>query len=71
MWRVHLVGSIKWLDNRPFDRHDYDELTHAAAVVPGAGDDTPRVAVSRVGAAPGLPLDRAWRPDDLLAVWAG
>ncbi|PZG21774.1 ATP-binding protein [Nonomuraea aridisoli] len=69
--RVHFVGFIKWLDNRPFDRHDYDQLVRAAAVVPGTSDDTPRIAVTRAGAAPDLPLDQVWRPDDLLAAWAG
>ncbi|WP_207755685.1 DUF234 domain-containing protein [Nonomuraea cypriaca] len=67
---VHFVGSIKWLDGRPFDRHDYDELVRGATFVPGTTAATPTVAVSRAGAAPGLPLDQLWGPDDLLAAWA-
>ncbi|MGI5285362.1 ATP-binding protein [Nonomuraea polychroma] len=67
---IHFVGSIKWLDNRPFDRHDYDELTRNAHFVPGTAVDTPLIAVSRAGAAAGLPLDQVWGPEDLLAVWA-
>ncbi|GAA3542720.1 ATP-binding protein [Nonomuraea rosea] len=67
--RVHFAGSIKWLDHRPFDRHDYDALTRGAAHVPGVTGDTPKVAVSRAGTEPGLPLDQVWRPQDLLDVW--
>lgn len=69
--RVHFVGSIKWLDARPFDRHDYDELVHGSVAVPGATTDTPKVAVSRAGFEPGLPLAARWTPDDLLAAWKG
>lgn len=66
---IHFVGSIKWLDARPFDWHDYDELVRGAASVPGAADRTPKVAVSRPGVESGLPLAAAWGPDDLLAAW--
>ncbi|MEV0613350.1 DUF234 domain-containing protein [Nonomuraea sp. NPDC050404] len=64
--QIQFVGSIKWLDNRPFDRHDYDELVRGSAFVPGAGTGTPRIAVSRAGAEPGLPLDGLWGPEDLI-----
>lgn len=64
--QVHFVGSIKWLENRPFDRHDYDELVRGAALVPGTTLDTPRIAVSRAGAERGLPLAGLWRPEDLV-----
>ncbi|MEO3890609.1 DUF234 domain-containing protein [Nonomuraea sp. B5E05] len=67
--RVHFTGSIKWLDNRPFDRHDYDELARGATFVPGVTADTPKVAVSKAGTAPGLALDQVWGPDDLVEVW--
>lgn len=66
---VDFVGSVKWLDARPFDRHDYDELVRGAPSVPGVAHDTPKVAVSRAGVEPGLPLTAAWGPDDLLAAW--
>ncbi|SDJ98520.1 ATP-binding protein [Nonomuraea jiangxiensis] len=66
---IHFVGSIKWLDNRPFDRHDYDELARGAAFVPGTSAATPRIAVSRAGVEPGLPLEQLWGPEDLLAAW--
>jgi hypothetical protein len=67
---IHFIGSIKWLDNRPFDRHDYDELARNARFVPGATADTPLVAVTRAGAVPDLPLDQVWHPEDLVAAWA-
>ncbi|MEU8380572.1 ATP-binding protein [Streptosporangium sp. NPDC048865] len=67
--RIHFVGSIKWLDARPFDRHDYDALVQGSAAVPGVTTDTPKVAVSRAGFEPGLPLAAAWTPEDLLAAW--
>ncbi|MEU9884807.1 DUF234 domain-containing protein [Sphaerisporangium sp. NPDC051011] len=64
--RIQFVGSIKWLDARPFDRRDYDELARGAGFVPGTTSDTPLVAVSRAGFEPGLPLSAAWTPEDLL-----
>ncbi|GAA2839617.1 hypothetical protein [Nonomuraea rubra] len=66
---IYFVGSIEWLDNRPFDRHDYDELVRDAPFVPGAALDTPKIAASRAGAEPGLSLDGLWRPEDLIAAW--
>ena len=66
--RIGLVGSIKWHDTAPFDRHDYDTLVRAASAVPG-GDGAGPVAVSRTGVVPGLPLARVWGPDDILAAW--
>ncbi|GAA2910534.1 hypothetical protein GCM10010517_77000 [Streptosporangium fragile] len=69
--RVHFTGSVKWLDARPFDRHDYDELVRGSVAVPGATADTPKVAVSRAGFEPGLPLAARWTPEDLLAAWRG
>ncbi|MGC5010825.1 ATP-binding protein [Streptosporangium sp. DT93] len=67
--RIHFVGSIKWLDTRPFDRRDYDDLVQGSAAVPGVTVDTPKVAVSRAGFESGLPLAAAWTPEDLLAAW--
>nr|WP_262380236.1 DUF234 domain-containing protein [Nonomuraea sp. PA05] len=68
---VHFVGSIKWLDNRPFDRHDYDQLVRDSAFVPGTTAATARIAVSRAGVEAGLPLSGLWRPEDLMAAWTG
>ncbi|GII78464.1 ArsR family transcriptional regulator [Sphaerisporangium rufum] len=69
--RIQFVGSIKWLDARPFDRHDYDELVRGAAAVPGWVPDTPVVAVSRAGVEAGLPLAASWGPAELLTARGG
>jgi len=65
--RISLVGSIKWLDSRPFDTHDLARLATHRSRLPGAEPTTPLLAVSRSGtAADGvLPLG----PADLLAAW--
>ncbi len=66
---VHFLGSIKWLENQAFDRRDYDGLARGVLAVPGAGPDTPLVAVSRCGVADGLPLAARWGPEDLVRAW--
>lgn len=60
------VGSIKWLEQSPFDRHDLAALhRHRAALT---GEPVPVVAVSRGGVdCPGL--DAAYGPGDLLTAW--
>ncbi|NEW40082.1 ATP-binding protein [Nocardia cyriacigeorgica] len=66
---VHFLGSIKWLEDRPFDRHDYDALARAVLSVPGTGTRTPLVAVSRSGAEADLPLATVWGPEELVDAW--
>ncbi|WP_245720149.1 ATP-binding protein [Nocardia uniformis] len=63
---VHFIGSIKWLEDRPFDRHDYDALARGVLAVPGTQFDTPLVAVSRSGVDGDLPITAHWGPEDLL-----
>jgi hypothetical protein len=60
------VGSIKWLEQSPFDRHDLAVLhRHRAALT---GEPVPVVAVSRGGVdCPGL--DAVYGPADLLTAW--
>ena len=67
--QVHFVGSIKWLENQPFGRHEYDALVRDMLAVPGADPDTPRVVVSRCGVSDGLPLTAHWGPEDLVRAW--
>ncbi|MFJ8785649.1 ATP-binding protein [Streptomyces sp. NPDC102476] len=67
--QVHFVGSIKWLENQPFGRHEYDALVRDMLAVPGTDPDTPCVAVSRCGVADGLPLTAHWGPEDLVRAW--
>jgi hypothetical protein len=64
---ITLVGSIKWLDDRPFDTRDLGELVHHRDQVPGASAETALLVVSRTGATvEGVPV---LTPDDLLAAW--
>lgn len=67
--QTHFVGSIKWLDDQPFDHRDHANLSRALMAVPGATPDTPLIAVSRDGAVPHLLLAAVWTPDDLLNAW--
>lgn len=67
--KVYFLGSIKWLEKRPFDRHDYDDLVRDMLAVPGADYRTPLVAVSRSGHDRGLPLAASWGPEDLIRAW--
>jgi AAA+ ATPase superfamily predicted ATPase len=66
---VHFVGSIKWLESKPFGGREHQALARDMLVVPGAGPDTPLVAVSRCGVEGGLPLAAHWGPDDLVRAW--
>ena len=61
------VGSVKWLENRPFDAHDLARLIVHRSRLPGADDSTPLVAVSRGGSTVDGVIP--FGPDDLLAAW--
>ncbi|WP_217697484.1 DUF234 domain-containing protein [Nocardia donostiensis] len=63
---VHFLGSVKWLEDRLFDRHDYDALAREVLAVPGVDTHTPLVAVARAGVEQGLPLTAQWGPEDLV-----
>ncbi|WP_197700178.1 hypothetical protein [Micromonospora echinaurantiaca] len=65
--RITFVGSVKWLEQRPFDPHDLGRLLRHRAQLPGAADDVALVAVSRSGAtAAGV---RVLSPEDLLVAY--
>jgi hypothetical protein len=65
--KITLVGSIKWLENKPFDGHDLTQLIIHRNQLPGADDTTPLLAVTRSGAATsGISV---LGPDELLAAW--
>jgi AAA+ ATPase superfamily predicted ATPase len=66
--RVTFVGSVKWLENRPFDHRDLARLHHHRGQLPGATDHTPLVAVSRAGCA--VDGVTAIAPEDLLQAWS-
>ncbi|WP_322779693.1 ATP-binding protein [Frankia sp. Cas4] len=67
--KVHFLGSIKWLENQPFGRRDYDSLVRDMLAVPGAEPGTPLIAVSRRGIADNVPLAAHWGPADLVRAW--
>ncbi|MEU5873336.1 DUF234 domain-containing protein [Glycomyces sp. NPDC047369] len=65
--RVTAVGSIKWLERKPFDQRDFAALIAHRAQLPGADEDTPMIAVARSGGdVGGL---RCIGPDELLDAW--
>ncbi len=66
--RVDFVGSVKWRKNASFDADDLNALRHHATSVPGAGEITLRVGVSRSGFDV-AGLDVALSPVDLLATY--
>lgn len=65
--KVTLVGSIKWLENKPFDARDLSRLIIHRSQLPGADDTTPLLAVSRSGCTADV---THLSPEDLLAAWA-
>ncbi len=67
--RVHFLGSVKWSENQPFGRREYEAMVRDVPAVPGADEDTRLVAVSRSGVATDLPLAAHWGPDDLVRAW--
>ncbi|MBA3490121.1 MAG: AAA family ATPase [Longispora sp.] len=66
---IGFLGSIKWLENQPFGRREYDSLVRDMLAVPGADTATPLVAVSRCSVDDDLPLAAHWGPEDLLRAW--
>ncbi|KUJ70098.1 ATPase [Streptomyces albus subsp. albus] len=63
---LFFVGSVKWLETSPFDRHDLATLQrHRAALTPAP---VPLVAVSRSGT-DCAGLDAAYGPADLIEAW--
>ncbi|WP_182606773.1 ATP-binding protein [Streptomyces alkaliphilus] len=65
--RLTAVGSIKWLENRPFDGRDLARLIVHRSRLPGADEDTPLYAVARAGVT--VEGVTALGPDDLLTAW--
>ncbi|MCZ4125999.1 ATP-binding protein [Streptomyces sp. H39-S7] len=65
--RITAVGSVKWLENRPFDAHDLAQLVVHRSQLPGADTSTPLIAVARSG----VSVDgvQAVGPEDLITAW--
>jgi AAA+ ATPase superfamily predicted ATPase len=66
--RISFAGSIKWLENKPFDHRDLSRLITHRSQLPGADDDTPLLAVARSGCTAEGVLSLT--PEDLLEAWA-
>ncbi len=64
--RLLFVGSVKWQDNVPFDRHDEAALIRHRSEL--TDDLIPLVAVSR-SAIDSRAADARYRPEDLLQAW--
>jgi DNA-binding transcriptional ArsR family regulator len=60
------LGSIKWLENSPFDNHDLTELQRHRHRV--TDDLVPLIAVTRSGTTTEY-LDAVFTPADLLEAW--
>lgn len=66
--QILAVGSIKWLENTPFDAHDLGQLQAHRLQLPGGTPTTPLLAVSRSGCtAAGV---THIGPDELLEAYA-
>lgn len=65
--RIQAVGSIKWLEERPFDDGDLAGLIAHREQLPGADRGTPLIVVSRSGATTSGPT--VLSPEDLIAGW--
>jgi AAA+ ATPase superfamily predicted ATPase len=66
--RITMVGSIKWLEAKPFDVRDLTRLIVHRSQLPGADESTPLLAVSRAGSTAGGELTTL-TPEDLLPAW--
>jgi AAA+ ATPase superfamily predicted ATPase len=65
--RITMLGSIKWLESRPFDQHDLSELIVHRSKMPGADASTPLYAVSRSGCS--VHGVKHITPEELLEAW--
>ncbi|MFD6156716.1 ATP-binding protein [Nocardia sp. NPDC060256] len=63
---LYFLGSIKWLENSPFDNHDLSELQRHRYRV--TDEPIPLIAVTRSGVTTGH-LDAVFTPADLLEAW--
>ncbi|WP_279571238.1 ATP-binding protein [Streptomyces hainanensis] len=68
--RVTAVGSIKWLERKPFDARDLSRLILHRGRLPGADENTPLLAVSRSGVTSDVGAGvQVVGPEELLAAW--
>ncbi|MFD6586828.1 ATP-binding protein [Streptomyces anulatus] len=66
--KITFVGSIKWLESKPFDNRDLARLITHRSQLPGTDDSTPLLAVACSGSSANDILNLT--PDDLITAWA-
>lgn len=64
--QIDFVGSIKWRDEQPFDRHDTAALAAKLQSVPGADESTKLLGVSRQGFETDSRLDIEIGPEEIV-----
>ena len=69
--RIDFIGSVKWRDEQPFDRHDGAALAAKLPSVPGASTSTKLLGVSRQGFKQPSGLDVEIGPKELIAAYGG
>lgn len=67
--RIGFLGSIKWYESQPFSRRDGRKLAQMTSRVPGASDETPLVAISRVKPTENTSVDVTLTAEDLIKAW--
>src|SRR5690606_14771790 len=60
------LGSVKWLENSPFDNHDVGTLAYHRSRLTDA--PVPLLAVSRSGVTAGG-LDAVYGPEEIVEAW--
>jgi hypothetical protein len=65
--KISAVGSIKWLENKPFDHRDLSRLIVHRSQLPGADDTTPLLVVARSGCITDGVTHLS--PNDLITAW--
>lgn len=66
--KITLVGSVKWLENKPFEPRDHARLISHRSQLPGADETTPMLAVARSGCTAEGILHLT--PEDLITAWS-
>jgi hypothetical protein len=67
--RIELIGSVKWRNEQPFDRHDGAALAAKLPSVPGTSTSTKLLGVSRQGFTRDSGLDIEIGPQEIIAAY--
>jgi uncharacterized protein len=66
---IGCIGSVKWREDRAFDKTDSAALATKGRLVPGANDSTKLIGVSRRGFTARAGLDIQLEPEDIIAAY--